>query len=93
MTQKESGKEHVAESSVSESDEKKDKDKEFEERLAALPEQYREEVLRQYDLPESKATLLSILRYATWVEIFMMVAGTILSIGAGVLYPVAVDNS
>ena len=92
MTQKESGKEHVAESSVSESDEKKDKDKEFEERLAALPEQYREEVLRQYDLPESKATLLSILRYATWVEIFMMVAGTILSIGAGVLYRVAVDN-
>lgn len=84
MTQKQSAMETVAESSASESDEKKEKEKEFEDQLAKLPEQYREEVLRQYDLPESKATLLSILGFATWVEIFMMVAGTILSIGAGI---------
>ena len=69
-------------SSGSETDEKKEV--EYEARLATLPEEYRDEVLRQYDLPESKATILSILAFATWVEILLMVTGTILSIGAGV---------
>jgi hypothetical protein len=87
MTRKQLPKETIAESPASESDEKKDDEKPFEERLTTLPEQYREEVLRQYDLPESKATLLSILGLATWFEIFLMVAGTFLSIAAGAHTP------
>jgi DNA-directed RNA polymerase specialized sigma24 family protein len=55
----------------------------FEQRLANLPEQHREEILRQYDLPTSQATILTMLGFATWVEMLLMVAGTILSIGAG----------
>ena len=73
---------NVSASSASETDEKKEV--EYEARLATLPEEYRDEVLRQYDLPESKATILSIFAFATWMEILLMVAGTIFSIGAGV---------
>ena len=87
MTRKQLPKETIAESPASQSDEKKDDEKPFEERLTTLPEQYREEVLRQYDLPESKATLLSILGLATWFEIFLMVTGTFLSIAAGAHTP------
>lgn len=55
----------------------------FEQRLANLPERHREEILRQYDLPTSQATILTMLGFATWVEVLLMVVGTILSIGAG----------
>ena len=55
----------------------------FERHLANLPEQYREEILRQYDVPTSKATIFTILGFATWVEMLLMVVGTLLSIGAG----------
>jgi hypothetical protein len=72
--------------SVSELETDEKKEVEYEARLATLPEEYREEVLRQYDLPASKATVLSILSFATWLEIFLMVAGTILSIGAGTFF-------
>jgi len=55
----------------------------FEERLAGLPEKYREEILKQYDMPDVKVTLFGVLRHATWVEILLMVAGTFLSIASG----------
>ena len=55
----------------------------FEERLAGLPEKYRSEILKQYDIPDTKVTLFGVLRHATWVEVLLMVAGTILSIASG----------
>ena len=55
----------------------------FEERLAGLPEKYRSEILKQYDIPETKVTLFGVLRHATWVEVLLMVAGTFLSIASG----------
>jgi len=63
-------------------DEEKD---DFQLRLAKLPDQYREEILRQYDLPTSKATPLTILGFATWVEVLLMIAGTLFAIGAGTI--------
>lgn len=57
---------------------------EFPKRLEGLPKQYREEILRQYEIPTSKATLLTILKSATWVEVLLMIFATILSIGAGI---------
>ena len=56
---------------------------EFEAKLEGLPEKYREEILKQYELPETKASLVSILKYATWVEVMFMVVGTLMSIGSG----------
>jgi len=58
---------------------------EFKERLATLPEQYREEILKQYDLPEASATLLSVFKYASWKEALLMVIGTFMAIGSGIL--------
>ena len=55
----------------------------FEERLAGLPEKYRDEILKQYDIPQIKVSLFGILQHATWVEILLMVAGTFLSIASG----------
>lgn len=55
----------------------------FEERLAGLPEKYRDEILKQYDIPGTKVTLFGVLRHATWVEILLMVSGTLLSIASG----------
>lgn len=55
----------------------------FKVKLEGLPEKYKEEILKQYDLPDTKATLFSILKYATWVEIVLMVVGTLMSIGSG----------
>ena len=58
----------------------------FEDRLGSLPEKYRDEILRQYDIPQTKVTLLSVLEHATWAEILLMTAGTLLSIASGFLY-------
>jgi hypothetical protein len=55
----------------------------FEQRLEKLPEQHREAILRQYDVPTCQATILTMLGFATWVEVFLMIAGTILAIAAG----------
>lgn len=88
MTHKRGANENVVESSTSTTPEEVGKiEDDFEHRLASLPEQYREEILRQYDLPTCKATLLTILGYATWVEVLLMIAGTLLSICAGIYYP------
>ena len=57
---------------------------EFPKRLEGLPKKYREEILRQYEIPTSKATLLTILGSATWMEVLLMIFATILSITAGI---------
>jgi hypothetical protein len=59
------------------------KEEDFQERLAGLPEKYKEEILRQYDLPETKVSFLAILGYATWIEVVLMVVGSLMSIAAG----------
>ena len=56
---------------------------EFEAKLEGLPEKYREEILKQYDLPETKASLISILKHATGIEILLMIVGTLMSIASG----------
>lgn len=58
-------------------------DDDFQQRLASLPQQHREEILRQYELPICKASLLSLLGFARWVEVIMMIVGSIFSIAAG----------
>lgn len=69
--------------SYPESDESEPKKDDFEERLAGLPEKYRDEILRQFDIPQTKITLLSVLGYATWPEILLMIAGSLFSMGGG----------
>lgn len=64
-------------------DAQSDKRDVFEESLIGLPEKYRDEILRQYNLPETKASLLSILRFATWKETTLMVVGSVTSAAAG----------
>jgi len=55
----------------------------FDAKLASLPERFRAEILRQYEIPETKVSLLAVLRYATLFEDILMVIGFILSVGAG----------
>jgi hypothetical protein len=59
------------------------KEEDFQERLAGLPEKYKEEILRQYDLPETKVSFLAILGHATWIEVVLMVVGSLMSIASG----------
>jgi hypothetical protein len=53
--------------------------------LDRLPTQYREEILKQYDLPQTKVSFLTVFRYATPLEYAMQVIGLIAAIGAGTL--------
>jgi hypothetical protein len=55
----------------------------FEERLALLPENYREQILRQYELSDKKYTVIDVLRWANPLEIGLMILGTLVAIGAG----------
>lgn len=66
-----------AQSSVVASDDK-------EERLDKLPEKYRDEILRQYDLPEVKVNLFTILGYDTRFDLVLQIIGSIMSVGAGI---------
>lgn len=59
----------------------------FEQRLAGLPDKYRDEILRQYDVPQTKVSLFAVLRRATWFETFLMIVGTIMSIATGFSFP------
>ena len=65
---------------TSECDSKTD---DFEERLAGLSRNYREEILQQYDIPKSRATLLAVFQHATWLEKLLMILGTVMSITSG----------
>jgi ABC transporter transmembrane region len=63
------------------------KEDDFEQRLAGLPEKYKEEILKQYDVPTAKYTLLSVLRYATLSEKALMVLGGITATASGAAIP------
>jgi ATP-binding cassette, subfamily B (MDR/TAP), member 1 len=63
------------------------KEKGYDERLSKLPERYKDEILKQYDLPEAKATLVSVMQYATWKEVLLMVVGTFMSMASGAALP------
>jgi len=60
-----------------------DDEAEFEARLAQLPEVYRTEILKQYEIPDTKVTLFAVSAYTTWVEVVLMLVGTVLSLGSG----------
>jgi hypothetical protein len=62
-------------SSVVASDDAKDLDR--------LPEKYREEILKQYDLPDVKVNLFTILAYGTRLDHALQIIGSLMSVGAG----------
>jgi hypothetical protein len=53
--------------------------------LERLPTQFREEILKQYDMPKIKVSILDIFRYATPLEYAMQVLGIFMAILAGIL--------
>ena len=69
------------------STENENNEDDFEKRLAGLPEKYRDEILRQYEIPEDKVTLFAVLRHATMFEKLLMIIGTIMAIASGIIFP------
>ena len=55
--------------------------------LERLPTQLREEILKQYELPTNKVSILTIFRYATPLEFAMQVIGILMAIAAGIVVP------
>lgn len=51
--------------------------------LERLPSQYRKELLKQYELPETKVSIITCLRYATPLEFGMQIVGAFMAIAAG----------
>jgi len=72
----------AANNKVEQPDQETEKD-DFKAKLANLPEQYREEILKQYDLPDANATLLAVFKYATWKDNLLMVIGSLMAIASG----------
>ena len=60
-----------------------EKSAQFDEHLARLPDTYKEEILRQYDIPNVKSTILDVLRWATPFEVALMTLGIIMALVAG----------
>jgi len=60
-------------------------DQPLEDILKRLPTQHREELQKQYEMPEVKVGILSILRYATPLEFALQIVGLLMAIGAGKL--------
>lgn len=58
-------------------------DQPLEHVLQRLPSQYREEILKQYDLPVAKVSILTIFRYGTPLEYALQVIGILFAIAAG----------
>jgi len=52
--------------------------------LKRLPTQYREELMKQYDLPQDKVSILTVLRYATPLEFGMQIVGALMAIAGGI---------
>ena len=70
----------------------KDED-DFEKRLAGLPEKYRDEILRQYDMPETNVSLFAVLRHATLFEKLLMIIGTLSATASGIpLFPHSISG-
>jgi len=61
--------------------------------LQRLPTQYREELMKQYDLPQDKVSFLTVLRYATLLEFGMQIVGALMAIAAGILFSQAIAPS
>lgn len=51
--------------------------------LDRLPAQFREEILRQYDLPSVKVSIFTIYKYGTPLEYAMQFLGILMAIAAG----------
>jgi hypothetical protein len=66
-------------SSVVASDDKEDLDQ--------LPEKYRDQLLKQYELPDVKVNLFTILGYGTRLDLALQIVGSIMSVGAGIPLP------
>jgi len=58
-------------------------DDEAEFDLDQLPEKYREEILKQYDLPNVKVNLFTILAYGTPLDFLLQILGSVMSVAAG----------
>lgn len=67
-------------------------DQPLETMLQRLPSHYRKEIMKQYDLPETKVGLMTILRYATPVEVGMQILGLLCAIAAGITLSVMISN-
>jgi hypothetical protein len=52
--------------------------------LDQLPEKHREEILKQYDLPNVKVNLFTILGYGTPLDFALQILGSFTSVGAGI---------
>jgi len=50
-----------------------------------LPTQFREQIMRQYDLPQETYSLFEIFKWATPIEVAMQIFGLLMAIGAGSL--------
>jgi hypothetical protein len=48
-----------------------------------LPKEFSEEILKQYELPNVKVNLITLLRYGDRVDFVLQVAGSVMSIGGG----------
>lgn len=53
------------------------------DRLNALPQKYRDEILKQYDLPQVKVNLFTILGCGTSTDFVLQIFGSVMSVGAG----------
>ena len=58
-------------------------DQPFDTVLDRLPTQFREEILKQYDLPATKVSLFTIFKYGTPLEYAMQFLGILMAIAAG----------
>jgi len=53
--------------------------------LDQLPDKHREEILKQYDLPNVKVNLFTILGYGTPLDFALQILGSVTSVGAGTI--------
>jgi hypothetical protein len=83
MSEKKSGQQ--GESEASSSTNLPPDDQPLEDILERLPTQHREELKKQYELPDVKVGILDIFRYATPFEVALQILGLIMAIVQGTL--------
>lgn len=57
------------------------------DRLDPLPQKHREEIMKQYDLPDVKVSLIKLLRYGTPLDVILQILGSVMAVGAGPTSP------
>lgn len=63
-------------------------DQSLDDILRRIPTQQRKELEKQYELPEIKVSIFTILRYATYFEFGLQLVGLLMAIVAGIIsYP------